>query len=126
MDIFRAAQKGLDTQIGGSFYSFDYDLANEYTQYNDSLDSVVYSYSVDVNLYNITDDIFCSTFDLGIEEIIDELEDDFNPIFENYDGVFHNGQIILFGTLDNNDTFTKQTLEDLLIDVCANFRRYDR
>jgi hypothetical protein len=125
MTLFRGANKGIEKMIGASFYSEDYEIAESYAELEE--DGVVYEFNPIINLFD-ADDFLCATdIDAGLEAMIEELEN-FDSIFENYDGiVVQDGvQVILFGTLDINDDFKKQTLVELLKDANAVTRRYDR
>ena len=125
MTIYRGANKGIQKMFGGAFYTESLELAQEYADFSDSPE--VYEFNASLNLFD-ADDLLCATdIDAGIDCIIDELED-FQSIFEKYDGIYvQNGaQIILFGTLDINDSFVKQSLNDLLKDAKLETRRYDR
>lgn len=125
MTILRGANKGITKMMGGSFFTNDYEVAESYAELEE--EGMVYEFNPVVNLFD-ADEFLCATdIDEGFETIVEEL-DDFNSIFENYDGIIVQGgaQIILFGTLDINDNFEKQTLEDLLSDAKAATRRYDR
>jgi hypothetical protein len=125
VNIFRGANKGIEKMIGGSFYTNDYEIAESYSELED--EGEVYEFNPIVNLFDVSDFLCDSDFDEGIQTIKEELEN-FETIYENYDGIYtQNGiQILLFGTLDINDNFEKKTIVELLNDVNAETRRYDR
>lgn len=125
MTLFRGANKGITKMIGGSFYTEDYSIAESYSELEDN--GEVYEFNPSVKLFDADDLLCASDIDDGIEVIAEELED-FENIFNNYDGLYAQDgiQIILFGTLDINDVFSKQTLVELMNDTKADTRRYDR
>ncbi len=125
MTIFRGANEGITEMIGGSFYSNDYEIAESYSELEEN--GEVYEFNPIINLFDVSDFICDSDFDEGIETIKKELEN-FDSIFEKYDGLFiqDGTQIVLFGSLDVNDDFKKQTLSELLKDSKSETRRYDR
>jgi len=123
MILFRGAKQGLDTMKGGSYYTDDYEIAESYAK---SSNGIVYEFNTFLNLLNV-DDLLCSSdIDEGLETVREEL-DNFENIFDNYDGIESSDscQIILFGTLDINDNFKKQTFPELMNDVNSETRRYD-
>lgn len=121
MTLYRGAKIGLKTQCGGAFYTQDINIAESYAELEEG---VVYEFNPKVNLFDATN-LF--DFDYGIEEMMEDV-DNWEEIINNYDGVFERDgvQVILFGTLDNEDKFTKLSVNNLLIDVKSSFRRYDR
>jgi len=124
MKIYRGAKQGLNKMIGGSFYTEDYSIAESYANLEE--DGVVYEFNTSLKLFNADNFLCASDIDEGIEIVIEELED-FDSIFESFDGLYTQDgiQIILFGTIENNN-FTKQSFKDLMTDVNAETRRYDR
>ena len=127
MSIFRGAKKGLKKMCGGSFFTELKEVATSYAELEDN--GIVYEYNLELNLMKAPDYLWAADIDEGIETIKETMEDedDFNKYFNNYDGIVaqKGAQIILFGTIENN-IFTKQTLSELMKDVNANYRRYDR
>lgn len=126
--IFRGAKRKINEMIGGSFYTNSSELAQEYAELENGK---VYSYDIDFDLYDVTELLSCTDIDLGIENIFEELKDNdinIDELISNYDGVSFMGdsQIVLFGTLDNQLNFKKQTLNKLMVDVNLKTRRYDR
>lgn len=121
MTLYRGAKQGLETQCGGSFYTEELSIAESYAELEDG---VVYEFAPVLNILEV-DGLF--DFDCGVEEMIEDVEN-WEEIINNYDGVSErNGvQVILFGTLDNEDNFKKQNIDELLIDAKESYRRYDR
>ncbi|MDX5583508.1 MAG: hypothetical protein QNK20_01065 [Aureibaculum sp.] len=121
MKLYRAAKKGIDKMIGGSFYTEDYSIAESYSELEEN--AIVYEFDVTVKLFDV-DGLF--DLDLGINEMMEEVEN-CDEIFNNYDGIYSQDglQIILFGSILKGE-FTKQSIDELLKDVNAETRRYDR
>lgn len=129
MKIYRGANIGIEKQAAGSFFTTDFDLANEYAEMEN--EPKVYAYNVELNLIKITD-TENGNADAGILEITDEE-------LSLYDGFIADKgiQICLFGRISNecdaenfNDNtksvFEKLSIEELRNDADAKFRRYDR
>ena len=116
--IYRAAQKGLEVMNSGSFYTFCPELANNYVCNGDDL----YSFNVNLNLFNVTEFMSISDFDLGLSEILEILEnEDVNVIelVKNKDGVCiqcgTTDLIILFGRLEVcSNIITKLSFEEMI------------
>ncbi len=129
MRIYRGANEGIEKQAAGSFYTTDFDLANEYAQMENS--PKIYAYNVKLNLIDIKETENGSE-DCGINAMTDEEL----SLYEGY--IAKNGiQICLFGRISNNCNenssndfkaaiFEKLSVEELRSDANANFRRYDR
>lgn len=116
--IYRAAQKGLEVMNSGSFYTFDSELAEQYICKGDDL----YSFDVNVSLFNVTKFMSISDFDLGLSEIFEILENEdinISELVENKDGVYINcgttDLIILFGRLEvYSNIITKLSFEEMI------------
>ena len=124
--IYRAAQKGLEVMNSGSFYTFDKDLAEEYICDGDEL----YTFDVNINLFNVTDFMSINDFDYGLAEIFERLEDEGiskESVFYQNDGVCINcgttQLIVLFGQVSvlTNEikklSFDDAILEDELFEI---------
>ena len=127
MILYRGAKAGLNKMCGGSFYSELEEIANSYAELEDN--GTIYEYNLELKLMKAPDYLWATDIDEGIETIKETMEDEneFNKCFKNYDGIVaqKGSQVILFGTIENN-TFTKQSLPELMNDVNANYRRYGR
>ena len=124
--IYRAAQKGLEVMNSGSFYTFDPELAQQYVCKGDD----VYSFHVNVSLFNVTEFMSISDFDYGLSEIFERLEDEGiskESIFYQKDGVCIDcgttQLIILFGQVSvltseiKKLSFDDAILEDELFEI---------
>lgn len=124
--IYRAAQKGLEVMNSGSFYTFDPELAEQYICKGDSL----YSFDVNISLFNVTEFMSISDFDYGLTEIFERLEDEGiskESVFYQKDGVCINcgttQLIILFGQVSvltseiKKLCFEEMILEDELFEI---------
>lgn len=118
--IYRAAQKGLEVMNSGSFYTFDPELAEQYICKGDDL----YSFDVNVSLFNVTEFMSISDFDLGLAEIFEILENEdvnISELTKNKDGVYINcgttDLIILFGRLEvSSSIIAKLSFEEMIIE----------
>jgi len=129
MKIYRGANEGIEKQAAGSFFTTDFELANEYAEMENN--PKVYAYNVNLNLIDIKETENGSE-DCGINSMTDEEL----SLYDGYiakDGV----QICLFGRISNNcnenslndftpASFEKLSVEELRIDANVKFRRYDR
>lgn len=124
--IYRAAQKGLKVMNSGSFYTFDSELAEQYVCKGDAL----YSFDVNISLFNVTDFMSINDFDYGLTEIFKILEDEnikVSELVENKDGICINcgttQLIILFGRLEvstnviNKLSFNEMIKEDEIFEI---------
>lgn len=129
MRIYRGANEGIEKQAAGSFFTNDFDLANEYAEMENN--PKVYAYNVNLNLIDIRE-----TENGNEDEGINSMTDEELSLYDGY--IAKNGvQICLFGRISNNCNensfndnkpaiFEKLSIEELRADANANFRRYDR
>jgi len=118
--IYRAAQQGLEVMNSGSFYTFDPELAEQYICKGDDL----YSFDVNLNLFNVTEFISINDFDYGLTEIFERLEDEdvnISELVNSKDGVCINcgttDLVILFGRLEvSSNIITKLSFEEMIIE----------
>lgn len=116
--IYRGANEGIDVMCGGSFYSYDEELASDYAK----MEANPCLYAFDVTGLNFLVVDYNEEIDGGVEGFTKEE-------IEMYDGVRtkNYAQVLMFGTFDCvTGEFKKQSYEELMNDSKAEYRRYDR
>lgn len=116
--IFRGANEGIDIMCGGSFYSYQKNLAIEYAEMEENpclyaFDATGLNFLVVEHNHDIDDGV------QGFEK--EEID--------MYDGVRtkNYGQVLMFGTFNCvTGEFQKQSYDELINDSKAEYRRYDR
>ena len=116
--IFRGANEGIEIMCGGSFYSYEQELATEYAEMEEN--PCLYAFDVTGLNFLIVED------NCDIDDGVDGFE---KEEIEMYDGVRtkNYAQVLMFGTFNCvTGEFKKQSFEDLINDANKEFRRYDR
>lgn len=118
--FYRGAQKNLDFMNCGSFYTPCDELAESYVNTGDEL----YSFDLNIKLFDLTKYMGIWDFDLGLREIFEILTDNdvcVNDVFNNNDGVRidcgHTWLVILFGRLEvKTNILTKLSFDEMIIE----------
>lgn len=116
--IFRGANEGIDVMCGGSFYSYEEELAADYAKMEEN--PCLYAFDVAGLKFLVVEHNW--DIDDGAESF--EKEE-----IEMYDGVRteNYAQVLMFGTFDCvTGKFNKQSYDELMNDSKAEYRRYDR
>ena len=119
--FFRGSQKGLNFMNCGSFYTPCEETAKDYAYNNDE---TVYSFDLNVKLFDTTPYMSICDFDLGLSEIFEILTDNnisIDEVFNQNDGFRidcgHTWLVILFGRLEvNTNILTKLSFEEMIIE----------
>lgn len=116
--IFRGANEGIDVMCGGSFYSYEEELAADYAQMEEN--PCLYAFDVTGLKLLVVEHNW--EIDGGVDAF--EKEE-----IEMYDGVRtkNYAQVLMFGTFCCvTGKFKKQSYDELMNDSKAQYRRYDR
>lgn len=116
--VYRGANEGIEIMCGGSFYSYEEDLAIDYAEMEEK--PCLYAFDVTGLKLLIVD--YNDEIDEGVDGFTKEE-------IEMYDGVRtkNYAQVLMFGTFNcKNGKFKKQSFQDLTNDSNADYRRYDR
>ena len=116
--IFRGANEGIEIMCGGSFYSYEEELAIDYAEMEEK--PCLYAFDVTGLKLLVVD--YNDEIDEGVDGFTKEE-------IEMYDGVRtkNYAQVLMFGTFDCvTGEFKKQSYDELINDSKAEYRRYDR